>query len=142
MAVTVIGAGDAAVARIAGELATRLIDAQPRILEPEAAVKANRPLLLISTSDRLPELLASLSLQRPRELPRTAHGAAAWTTRLPNGSPALVISADDATELQALLRPLPHYGGQSYILFADGRALERGIWPISRGALYRDLGGD
>jgi aminopeptidase N len=141
MAVTVIGADDEAVARIARELATRLIDAQPRIVELEAAVKADRPLLLISTSDRLPELLASLSLQRPMELPRTAHGAAAWTTQLPNGSPALVISADNATELQALLRPLPHYGGQSYILFAGGRALERGIWPISRGALYRDLGG-
>jgi aminopeptidase N len=119
-----------------------LIDAQPRILEVDAAEKANRPLLLISTSERLPGLLDRLALQSPTELPRTAHGAAAWTARLPNGSPVLVISADDATELQALLRPLPHYGGQSYILFAGGRALERGVWPISRGALYRDLGGD
>jgi aminopeptidase N len=139
MAVTVIGAGDAAVARIARELATRLLDAPPRILEPDAATKVNRPLLLISTSDRLPGLLDRLSLQRPNELPRTAHSAAAWTARLPNGSPALVISADDATELQALLRPLPHYGGQSYVLFVGGRALQRGIWPISRGPLYRDL---
>lgn len=139
MAITVIGAGDAAIARIADELAARLLDAQPRILEADVAAKANRPLLLIATSDRLPGLLDRFSLQRPTQLPRIAHGAAAWTARLPNGSPVLVISADDAAELQALQRPLPHYGGQSYILFAHGRALERGIWPISRGALYRDL---
>ena len=48
---------------------------------------------------------------------------------------------DDVTALQSLLRPLPHYGGQSYVLFDGGRAVERGIWPLTRGALYRDLTG-
>ena len=44
----------------------------------------------------------------------------------------LVISADDAAALQTLLRPLPHYGGQSYVLFEGGRAASRGIWPVTR----------
>jgi len=51
----------------------------------------------------------------------------------------LVVSVDSTAELQALLRPLPHYGGQSYALFADGRVQDRGIWQLKRGPLYRDL---
>jgi hypothetical protein len=50
-----------------------------------------------------------------------------------------VVTADNAAELASLLRPLPHYGGQSYVLFAAGRAVSRGIWPLTRGSLYLDL---
>ncbi|MBK7674598.1 MAG: hypothetical protein IPJ27_07405 [Candidatus Accumulibacter sp.] len=47
------------------------------------------------------------------------------------GTPALaVISANDAEALRALLRPLPHYGSQSWLVFDGGRAIERGIWPM------------
>jgi hypothetical protein len=51
----------------------------------------------------------------------------------------LVISADDGAALQGLLRPLPHYGGQSYVLFDGGRATTRGIWPVKRGPLLLDF---
>jgi hypothetical protein len=140
-AVSVVGDDNEEFARAARELAARLTGASPRVLEAQAAVAANRPLLLISTSSGLSAMLKRLSLKEPTQLPRVEHTATAWTARLPNGRPVLVVSADDAAQLRALLRPLPHYGGQSYILFANGRALKRGIWPISRGTLYRDLTG-
>jgi hypothetical protein len=75
----------------------------------------------------------------PDELPDVEYGAAAWTARLANNTPVLVVSAQSTVQLQALLRPLPHYAGQSYVLFDGGRALNRGLWPLSRGTLYRDL---
>jgi hypothetical protein len=138
-AATIIGSADDAFAGVARELAARLFEAEPQIESLSRAVNPPRPLLLIARREDLPQLLARLQLAIPEQLPSGDYRAAAWTARLPGGKPVLVISAADAAELRALLRPLPHYGGQSYVLFADGRALDQGIWPITRGALYRDL---
>ena len=95
--------------------------------------------MLITDFERLPAQLERLNLRVPDDLPDIGHDAAAWTTRLANNRPVLVVTAASNEALQALLRPLPHYGGQSYILFDGGRAQKRGLWTISRGALYRDL---
>jgi hypothetical protein len=137
--VTVIGSAGDEFSGIARQLAARLLESEPRLGDLVSVEDSSRPLLLIALDHDLPQLLAKLGLEIPRRLPPTTHTAAAWTARLPGGKPALVIAADNAAELSALLRPLPHYGGQSYVLFAAGRALERGIWPITRGALFRDL---
>jgi hypothetical protein len=40
-----------------------------------------------------------------------------------------VVSAESAEALRALLRPLPHYGRQSYLIFDGGTVVERGVWP-------------
>jgi hypothetical protein len=120
-------------------LAGRLLDNAPRVLGPGQSREAAQPLLLIASADRLAGQLEQLQLQVPGELPDVRYGAAAWTARLANNTPVLVVSAESTVQLQALLRPLPHYGGQSYVLFDDGRAKSRGLWPLSRGALYRDL---
>ena len=45
--------------------------------------------------------------------------------------PLAVISAQDATALNALQRGLPHYGGQSWLVFEQGRVIDKGIWPAS-----------
>ena len=67
----------------------------------------------------------------PRPAPLTAtHGSAqVWTARTGGGQIALLVSARDAPSLAALLRPLPHYGQQSYLVFEGTRAIERGTWP-------------
>ena len=99
-------------------------------------------LMLITTTGNLTEQLVQLGLQRPPELTGSAWSAAAWTARRENGAAVLVVSADNVAELQSMLRPLPHYGGRSYVLFAGGRAQSRGVWPVTRGALFRDLASD
>jgi len=43
--------------------------------------------------------------------------------------PLAVISAQDAAALNALQRGLPHYGGQSWLVFEQGRVIDKGIWP-------------
>ena len=95
--------------------------------------------MLITDFERLPAQLKRLQLRVPDDLPAIDHDAAAWTARLADNTPVLVVTAASNAALQALLRPLPHYGGQSYVLFDAGRAQQRGLWPLSRGALYRDL---
>ena len=138
-AATIIDSAAEGFAGVARELAARLFEAEPRIESLSGAENQSRPLLLIAQNENLPRMLARLQLDIPEQLPSVDHRAAAWTARLPGGKPVLVIGADNVDELRALLRPLPHYGGQSYVLFAAGQALDRGIWPITRGALYRDL---
>ena len=140
-AVTMVGSTDTEFDRVARDLAARLMDVEARFETLDLRRDIERPLLLITTSDSLATQLAQLKLTRPVELAAPGATAAAWTARLENGNPVLVISADDAAALQTLLRPLPHYGGQSYVLFEAGRAASRGIWPVTRGPLYLDLTG-
>ena len=142
MTTAVIGSEDADVVRIAGELVSRIMDTEPRFADLAETEKIAAPLLLVTTSDRLGEQLARLGLQMPADLPAIAYSAAAWTARRENGAAVLVVSADNVAELQSMLRPLPHYGGRSYVLFAGGRAQSRGVWPVTRGALFRDLASD
>jgi hypothetical protein len=138
----VIGSDDAEFIGAARGLAGRLMDVAPRFEQLKLAGGIDRPLMLITTTDKLAGQLAQLDLQRPAELNRSAWSAAAWTARLANGNPVLIVSADDAAALQTLLRPLPHYGGQSYVLFAAGRAVDKGSWPVRRGPLFLDLADD
>ena len=66
----------------------------------------------------------------PRPAGLAGRGSAqVWTLNRETGAPVAVVSARDADALRALLRPLPHYGGQSWLVFEGSRAVERGIWP-------------
>ena len=136
---TLIASTDDHFSQTAKRLASRLMDTRPVFENQAAAQQPGHPLLLITTDDGLSEQLKLLRLERPPGLPRGAYSAQVWTTRRVDGMPVLVVSAASADELESLLRPLPHYGGQSYVLFEAGRATSRGIWPITRGALFRDL---
>jgi hypothetical protein len=120
-------------------LATRLLDTPPNFLEAGRARDPTQPLLLIAPFAQLAAQLAELGIEAPVQLPAMNYQGAAWTARLANNTPLLVVTAESAQALQSMLRPLPHYGGQSYVLFDGGRALDRGIWPLSRGSLFRDL---
>ena len=74
--------------------------------------------------------LARANLPPEPEQLRTRGSAQVWTARLPNGRTLLAISARDAASLQALLRPLPHYGRQSWLVFEGPKAIDRGVWEV------------
>ena len=137
--VTLIASEQPAFVQSAQTLASRLLDNAAHFLQPGQSPEPAQPLLLITSADRLAGQLERLQLQAPGEFASADFGAVAWTARLANNTPVLVVSAQSTAQLQALLRPLPHYAGQSYVLFDDGRAQSRGIWPLPRGTLYRDL---
>jgi hypothetical protein len=55
--------------------------------------------------------------------------ARVWTTRDGHGRAYAVVAAKDMGALDALQRPLPHYGRQSWLVFEGAKAMEKGIWP-------------
>lgn len=127
-AATTVIAADGPAAETARALAERLADGKPRIAAADRADPA-APLAVIGTADEVDRLLARLGLP---PLPDSLKGrgtARVWTARTPQGRPLLVVAADDAAALQALLRPLPHYGRQSWLVFEGARAVDRGVWP-------------
>ncbi len=103
----------------------------------------NRALKLVSVTDNLPAApalviglqeqvdawLARHQLPGRPDVVRDKGSAQAWSVRRPDGGTLAVVSARDAASLAALIRPLPHYGRQSYVVFDGAKATERGAWP-------------
>ncbi|MDH3715047.1 MAG: M1 family aminopeptidase, partial [Gammaproteobacteria bacterium] len=138
-AITMIGTDETAYRESARALAARMLDTTPRFGTLAQAQEVGAPVLLIAEVHDAAELLARLQVDDIPRLPEAAHSAAAWSARRNNGLPVLVVTAPTAEALQSLLRPLPHYGGRSYVLFDGGMAIRKGVWPVTRSPLRRDL---
>jgi hypothetical protein len=126
----VVASSDADVEAAAMALARRLFESPARRVSNAEAATGVDPLLLIGPHGEIDAALAMLKLP-PR--PATIEGlgsAQVWTIRDGRQArpPVAVISVRDAESLAALLRPLPHYGAQSYLAFDGSRAIERGVW--------------
>jgi aminopeptidase N len=130
-AATLIAARDEATEALARQLAGRLLDAG----SSDATRIASAPVLAIGL---VPDLAAAL---REAGLPATppelkGRGTArVWTVRRADAPPVLVVEADDTDALAALLRPLPHYRRESWLVFEGAKAIDRGVWPAGDGAL-------
>ncbi|EWY39965.1 peptidase M1 [Skermanella stibiiresistens SB22] len=119
----------------ARELAGRLMDAGATAGRPVAGT----PLAIIGTTADVAEALAEHGL---RDVPAALGGkgtARVWTASAEGGAPVLVVAADDRASLEALLRPLPHYGRQSYLVFQGREAVDRGVWPPGASPLRRTV---
>jgi aminopeptidase N len=126
--VTLVVAPDDVVRAQAVDLARALLDYRPTLGDP-AALGAGAPLLVIGLSADVDRFLARGNLPARPERVGDRGSAQIWTAVQANGKPMAVVSAESAEALRALLRPLPHYGRQSYLIFDGGTAVERGIWP-------------
>jgi len=112
----------------ADALAQRIFESPPRVV-PLDALNGGTPLLLAGLHADIDAALARAGLP-PRPPSLAGKGSAQfWTVARNEGAPLAVVSADDANALRALLRPLPHYGAQSWVAFEGSRAIGRGVWP-------------
>ena len=87
------------------------------------------PHLIIGSAREVRDFLAK---HRLGGVPETLTGrgtARVWTAYGPGDHPVLIVMAENAEALQALLRPLPHYGRRSYLVFEGRRAIDKGVWP-------------
>ena len=110
-------------------LAKRLFEAAPQAIAPGDLLQEGGPVLVIGLHADVDAALARAGLP-PRPAQLAGRGSAqAWTVVRESGAPVALVSARDAEALRALLRPLPHYGAQSWLVFEGGRALDRGVWP-------------
>jgi hypothetical protein len=125
--VTITAASDDAVRALATDLARRLLDYRLTLGDPTALL-VDAPLLVIGLSPDVDRFLGRAKLPARPERVGTRGTAQVWTAYQANGKALAVVSAENTDALRALLRPLPHYGRQSYLIFEGPRAVERGIW--------------
>ncbi len=113
----------------ARRIATRLFESPAR----EVALRddGKSPLLIVGVHADVDAALARLHLpSRPSELEGRGTAQVWAVLRKPDATPIAVISARDGAAIEALARPLPHYGAQSFLAFDGPRAILRGVWPI------------
>ena len=124
--VAVVAVGDDAELRTAAQaLAARLLDAKPDAVV--TTLPARGPALIVGKANELDAWLAARQLP---SRPALKEGSAqVWAGRDSRGRPYVAIAVADVAALKALMRPLPHYGKQSWLVFDGPRAIERGIWP-------------
>jgi hypothetical protein len=125
--VTVLVGGDAAALEQARLLATKMQDEPPRFRSAADERVDGGPLLVIGLDEDVERWLKSRGLPA-RPAAWSKGSAAAWTALLPQGRSMAVVSARDAASLAALVRPLPHYGRRSYVVFDGAKAIEMGVW--------------
>lgn len=123
-----LASSSAEVREAADALAQRLFEAPPRMV-PLEELNGATPFMLIGLHADVDAALARAGLP-PRPPSIASKGSAqVWTVSRGESAPLAVVSADSANALRALLRPLPHYGAQSWVVFDGSRAIARGVWP-------------
>lgn len=139
-------------ARAAVELlARRLFETAPATIGADASANtlantltnarhSGATVLLAGTRAEVAAALAAAGLPPARPDADGQHGSAeVWTTS--GESPLLVIAADDADALRAMQRALPHYGGQSWLVFDGAQVVARGVWPVRERVVAVDQAG-
>lgn len=127
--VTILLSDNGETHQIAKTLAGRLQRRTPKVISANKDLPTV-PVLVIGLQHEINAWLKTENLpSRPEEINDKGR-AQAWTLSHPNGASLAIVSARDAKSLEALIRPLPHYGRQSYIVFDGRQAKVRGTWPL------------
>ncbi|MDH3475290.1 MAG: M1 family aminopeptidase [Rhodospirillales bacterium] len=138
-AITIIAADDEKMGSTAFELAQRLLDTQLRLGAADEPQEEPVPLLVIGAATEVEAYLARAGMAGTPEGLAGRGTARVWTARQDSGKPLLVVAADTPEAMAGLLRPLPHYGGKSYLVFEGGQAVEQGVWKSADSPLRRRL---
>ena len=126
---TVLLSAQAEARKIAETLAAKLQDRKLETIAPDDPLPA-APTLVIGLQAEVDAWLAAKQLPaRPDETGKKG-SAQVWTMARTGGASLAIISAQDAASLEALIRPLPHYGRQSYLIFDGRQAIDKGVWPM------------
>lgn len=126
---TVLLSSQAEVRAIAKTLAGKLQDRTPQIIAADEPL-TKAPTLIIGLHAEIDAWLTARQLPAKPEQINDKGTAQIWTVVQDNGASLAIISAQDAIALEALIRPLPHYGRQSYIAFDGRQIINKGIWPF------------
>ena len=118
----------AGLAQAAETLAGRLFERPPQRTDASALRSGREPVLLVGSAPAVARVLEQAGLPPAPESVLPEGDVRVWTARPADAPPLAVVAARDAAALQAAARPLPHYGGQSWLVFADGRLRARGVW--------------
>jgi hypothetical protein len=130
---------DAGMTQTAMRLARRLLQREPTVYRGDPQDLPGVPLLVIGAAKDVADL-AVLTGPKPAIDIAGLGTARAWTERSPDAAPRLLVAADDARSLEFVLRPLPHYRNQSYVVFDGPKVTHKGLWPADASPLSRRFG--
>lgn len=134
----VIAAAGAQADAAARQVALRLLERAPQFGDADALRSAS-PVLLVGTDMEVEAALARAGID-PAPVHIAGQGTArAWAVQRPGTGPLVVVGGRDAAALNAIAGALPHYGGESFVVFDGRRAVDRGVWPEERSPLCADL---
>jgi aminopeptidase N len=119
------------VQRAARSLAKRFFEVPARTAPLADVLRGTEPSLMVGLQADIDRALMALGLPPRPAIIEVRGSAQVWTIARGGSSsaPMAVVSARDAESIMMIVRPLPHYGGQSYLAFEGSRMIERGIWP-------------
>lgn len=125
---TILLPQNSTVLNIAKNLAGKLQHRSPKINASNAKLPA-LPVLVIGLHQQIDAWLNKNNLPARPDSVDNKGSAQAWTFSRADGSTLALVSARDAASLEALIRPLPHYGRQSFVIFDGRKMIEQGTWP-------------
>jgi len=109
-------------------LGGRFADSVPPVHPADGAPAS--PLLVIGPPERIASYASLHGLDARPEALRDKPGAGTWVVAAPSG-PVVFVEAPDAATVGAWARPLPHYGGQSWLRFDGRRVADRGTGAVT-----------
>ena len=125
---TVLLSTQAELRKLAETLASKLQEQKPQIMAASESL-SSAPILVIGLQAEVDAWLTRQSLPDMPEAVKQKGSARVWTIARKDGASVAVIAARDGAALEALVRPLPHYGRQSYLVFDGRQVIAKGIWP-------------
>lgn len=127
---TMILADSADVRKTAEALAEKLQQRKPTLIDGSNQLPAD-PIMIIGLQPDIDAWLNASKLPSRPDRDATTGTAQAWAMARDEGAPLIIVSAKDAASLEALIRPLPHYGRHSYIAFDGRQAIVKGVLPMN-----------
>ncbi len=115
----VVPGNNTEMAGIAQQLAGRMIEGEVTANNGNLPTK---PFVIIGQNVAVNDLLKKWGLPANPLDKDHITTSSVWAAKLSGRIPYVVVSSDDAVSLQALVRPLPHYGKRSALLFEGRRA--------------------
>jgi hypothetical protein len=130
---------DPDLAGVARRLARKLLQREPAVFGGDLRDLPAAPILVIGAAKDIEDLRALVFPGRALD-PAEAGTVRAWTERPAEGAPWLFVAAEGVESLEAVLRPLPHYRNQSYVVFEGAKVARKGLWPASASPLSHRFG--
>ena len=122
-----------AMQKTAKQLVVRMMDRPPRFVKTSQISLHNGPMLIIGTALEVTQFLHQNDFPTTPKALQGRGSARVWAARHQSKDgrslPLLVVEANDLQALQGLLRPLPHYGRRSYLVFNAETVIDSGVWP-------------
>ncbi len=122
---------------IAKELAGRTLSGGVRQVALDDASIAQSPVMLIGLAKDVGAALSKIGVEPIPEALKDRGTARSWVTKRDDAPPVLVVEAADDEALAALMRPLPHYGRNSFLVFEGQTMVQKGVWPSGDNALTK-----